>query len=190
MSGPVGAGAARTVPCWAADPVRQADLAAAVDELAERLVREYPAVTPIRAEVASDVAEDVLVDFLRSSLPGSRPSDRSNRGGLADRRTLAWLPPDHPFVAEAKRHTPSVEWGLAVPRRFAVVWHPNRLLWWHETLHLFGAKDCYNKFGVNKCPEPRCLMRCFSMREQDDGGLRLCGKNVRRIAAPPPPGEG
>ena len=179
----------RTVSCWAADPARVADLVRAVGALNGELGRAFPDVPPLRGEVLEDVTESVLLDGLRSLLPGSRTAEEPAPASLAGRRLLVFLPEEHPFVAEARSHSPNVHWGIAAPRRFAVVWHVNPLLWWHETLHLFGAKDCYNRFGANKCPEPRCVMRAFPMTDQGDGRLRLCGKNLRRIATPPPPGE-
>ena len=71
--------------------------------------------------------------------------------------------------------------ALAIPCLFAIAWEPNEYLLWHETLHLMNAKDCYNKFGINKCPDPRCIMRRAPSRINCGDRLTLCSKNVKRI---------
>ncbi len=44
-----------------------------------------------------------------------------------------------------------------------------------------NAKDCYNKFGINKCPVPQCIMRRAPSRLNCGENLALCSKNVKRI---------
>ncbi|MEM9701175.1 MAG: hypothetical protein AAF907_01875 [Planctomycetota bacterium] len=181
---------ARTIYCHSFDPAETDKLLSAVGDLAERLRIEYPVVPPVDAERLPKTPHDEVTSYLRSLLPGSQTADRPAPEILENKLILVRLSPSDPFVSEAKEHSPVIGWGYAIPRRVAVVWHDNPSLIWHETLHLLGAKDCYNRFGMNKCPEPRCLMRWFPMSQLGDGQLYLCGKNVRRIAAPPPPEEG
>lgn len=139
------------------------------------------------ALVVADVSERDIIELGRSLLPGSSTEDRPPPPVLAGRKVLASLAAEHPFVGEVRRLSPGLDHGMAVPRRFAAVWHPNRLLWWHEALHLLGARDCYDRLGRNRCAEPRCVMRAFAMTETGDGRLRLCGKDCRRVSSPPPP---
>ena len=117
------------------------------------------------------------------NMPGVVTEDSEQHPVLHEMKLLLLVPEDHSFVKTAREDNPRAHWGIGVPCRFSVAWVDNRFLWWHEALHLFNAKDCYNKFGINKCPELRCVMQASPTHESCGGRLHLCSKNIRRIFA-------
>lgn len=157
-------------------------LTKAMAELGRQLRAYYPAIGPIGAiPLPPELVDEVPAHLLRN-LPGTVTPDEQQHPSLHCMKLLALCGADHPFVEVARRHNPRAHWGIAVPRRFAVAWVDNPYLWWHEALHLFNAKDCYNRFGINKCPERRCIMQASPLAETCGGRLHLCSKNARRIA--------
>ena len=59
------------------------------------------------------------------------------------------------IAIRAREENPSAQWGAACGR-LAVVWKRDKMLLWHEALHLLGAKDCY----IGKDKRGYCM--CFS----------------------------
>ena len=82
---------------------------------------------------------------------------------------------------------PKALWG-AKCGRLAVVYKLSTCAIWHESLHLLGATDCYNKENLDAKPEPtckhkQCIMQYEPTRGTVDGRLPLCNKNVELIFA-------
>ena len=88
---------------------------------------------------------------------------------------------DEDFSQAYQAHNELAHWGVAIPCTLAIAWEPNKYLIWHEILHLLNAKDCYNKFGINKCPNSHCIMRRAPSSMNCGSRLTLCSKNVKRI---------
>lgn len=130
-----------------------------------------------------DCSEQSILAHLEQCLPGR--SSETPSVDFDSKRIFVLCLSDHPFVELAREENRLAAWGIAVPMRISVAWVENPFLWWHEALHLFNAKDCYNKFGINKCKEPRCVMQASPTTESCGGRLYLCSKNQRRIATEP-----
>ncbi len=174
----------RLIHCCSLDSDHTDQLIDAVTELAVELQHHYPQIPPLAAVPLTGVSAELLFDHLCRNMPGG-PPDFTDHPQIAGRRLLVHCPAQHPFVRVAQAENPLARWGIGVPRRFAVVWVENKYLWWHEALHLFNAKDCYNQFGIHKCPEPRCIMQAAPTAESCDRRLYLCSKNVRRLQEEP-----
>jgi hypothetical protein len=155
-------------------------LESALTELSEQLESTSPSIPSFTVRRwdrdARDELMERLTDLLRIRSSGEPVI------GLTNSRLFVLCDERHPFVAAAREENPRAHWGIAFPRRYAVAWVGNKYLWWHEALHLFNAKDCYNKFGINKCREPYCVMQASPTQHSCGGRLYLCSKNVRRIA--------
>ncbi len=150
-------------------------------ELATELRRYYLAIPAI--DVAPlNAADDVVLSHMKRNLPGSFRTDSDISEELSSKRLFVLCPAGHPFVETARQENPLAHWGIAVPMCFSAAWVDNPYLWWHEALHLFNAKDCYNKFGINKCRDSRCIMQVSPTETTCGGRLYLCSKNQRRIA--------
>lgn len=152
--------------------------------LAEELATHYPTIPTFNVAVL-DEPEEGIVEHLEQSMPGRRFDRSDSDTELSRKRIFLLCDGDHPFVQVAQRDNPLAHWGIAVPMCFSVAWVNNPYLWWHEALHLFNAKDCYNKFGIHKCPDPRCVMQASPTLATCGGRLHLCSKNQRRLAQDP-----
>ena len=175
----------RTVHCCSLKPGHTEALLSSVAELGDQLNSFYPKAGTVRPALLAEGLADQLTAHLCRNMPGVVTDDKDHHPSLQNRRLLILMPESHPFVSLAREDNPRAHWGVAVPGRFSVAWVNNKYLWWHETLHLFNAKDCYNKFGINKCREPRCVMQASPTEEACEGRLYLCSKNVHRLSQPP-----
>lgn len=174
--------ALRTIHCCSLPKGCLERLLSAVDELNAQLSQYYPEVPGIAGEpLAAELTSSVDSHLLRN-MPGDATDDEDQHPDLQGKRLLILLPEEHPFVGIARQDNPQAVWGIAVPGRFSVAWVDNKYLWWHEALHLLNAKDCYNKFGIHKCREARCIMQAAPTHGSCGGRLHLCSKNLRRIA--------
>lgn len=152
--------------------------------LAEQLETHYPSI-PRFNTLPLEATYDSVFDHLRRNMPGVNTDPEDQDKELLGKRLFVLCPDDHPFVVDARAENPLAHWGIAVPMCFSVAWVDNHFLWWHEALHLFNAKDCYNKFGINKCPENRCVMQASPTRYSCGGRLHLCTKNQKRLSIDP-----
>ncbi len=151
-------------------------------ELGNQLADHYSEIPPIAAELMPADLIDEIPAHLSRNMPGVVTDDCDQHPALSGMRLLILVSEDHPFVDTARADNPRAHWGLGVPCKFSVAWVDNKYLWWHEALHLFNAKDCYNKFGINKCPEQRCVMQASPTHRSCGGRLHLCSKNVHRLS--------
>ena len=81
---------------------------------------------------------------------------------------------------KALDENPHALWGCRCGR-LAAVYKANKMSpIWHETLHLFGAKDCYddNSLYSISCGNQNCLMQYAS----DTETLELCNENLKLLA--------
>ena len=151
-------------------------------ELGRQLEVHYPSIPAICCKhLDSELAEN-LSDYLLQCLSGRLVDDKDEPAEYAQKRLMILCAEDHPFVQMAQEDNPRAHWGIAVPRQFSVAWVNNKYLWWHEALHLFNAKDCYNRFGINKCQQPHCVMQASPTVHSCGGRLHLCSKNIRRLS--------
>jgi len=156
-----------------------------LDQLNSQLSRHYPTVPGIKAISYKPSSIESLRSYLHRKMPGSDPTI-DVQSEFDDKRIFIVCNESDPFVADAQKENPLAHWGIAIPNTFSVAWVNNPYLWWHETLHLFNAKDCYNKYGINKCPEPRCVMQASPTDATCGSRLFLCSKNQRRLSVEPP----
>lgn len=151
-------------------------------ELNTELAANYPTIAPISVQLLNSTLWDEVYPHLKRNMPGVCPDDTDQHPDLSSKRLLILCDEGHPFVNDARNDNPRAHWGIGVPCKFSVAWVDNKYLWWHEALHLFNAKDCYNKFGINKCPEVHCVMQASPTYQSCGGRLHLCSKNVRRLS--------
>jgi len=145
----------------------------------QQLHEFYPSFTVPKFSPLSDTLLDGLAEYLVSMLPGK--SHDELLGNYASKKIFVFCDGDEPFVKAFQDQNELAHWGVAIPCTLAIAWEPRDYLVWHETLHLMNAKDCYNKFGINKCPSPQCIMRRAPSPENCGGRLELCSKNIKRI---------
>ena len=154
-------------------------LLGAFEQLNEQFQFHYPDLpTPSFKPLPVDLLPG-LSDYLLSSLPGS-VCDISYEEYEA-KRLFVLCNGDEDFVSVYQGDNELAHWGVAIPCKLAIAWHPGTYLVWHEVMHLFDAKDCYNKFGINKCPNPTCLMRRSPTPSNCGHRLSLCSKNIKRV---------
>jgi hypothetical protein len=81
---------------------------------------------------------------------------------------------------KALEMNPHALWGCACGRLAAVYKANDMCPIWHETLHLFGAIDCYDDDSPNSinCENQNCLMQYASVTET----LELCNYNITLLA--------
>jgi hypothetical protein len=161
-------------------PGYESAVADALAELARELAARYPAIPSFDAQTLPRTLQGGLEQHLIEAvsaawLEGAPP------GPLSARRLFVLCDPDHPVVAAARRDNPRAHWGVSLACQVAVAWVDNKYLWWHEALHLFNAKDCYNRFGIHKCRERHCVMQSSPGETACGGRLYLCSKNVARL---------
>ena len=149
------------------------------NRLTEQLVDFYPELKPPTFKRLDESIVHRVPSYLVSLIPGSIP--REEFSDLAKKRLFVLCEPDDWFVEPFQLENELAHWGVAIPRRIAIAWEPREFLIWHETLHLLNAKDCYNKFGINKCTNGLCLMRRSPTRDRCGNRLMICSKNVKRI---------
>ena len=155
-------------------------LLATFDELGEQLQNHYPRLprpefSPLPIELA-----DHLPDYLVSMLPGQAENEQL-ASKFSSHSIFVFCDQRDCLVRTFQEENELAHWGVALPCTFAVAWIANKFLVWHEVLHLLNAKDCYNKFGINKCPNLRCIMRRAPSLKTCGDRLTLCTKNVKRI---------
>lgn len=74
---------------------------------------------------------------------------------------------DSTIAQKARKANPNARWGGQVDR-LAVVWQlNNKMVIWHEVLHLLGADDCYdNQTQKDTCEKaPGCIMQYAATEE-------------------------
>jgi hypothetical protein len=120
-----------------------------------------------------------LSDYLVAHLPGRVICQEF--GELDSMRLFIFCDWTESFAEMYREENELAHWGVAIPGRLAIAWEPNKYLLWHEALHLLNAKDCYNKFGINKCPVDTCIMRRAPSKSSCGPDLVLCTNNRRRI---------
>jgi len=151
----------------------------AFSEFQRQLAQQYPSLPVPEFEELPDNLIDELSDYLISMLPGNVEDESFEH--YRSRRPFVFCNGNEKFAQAYREQNELAHWGVAIPCKLAIAWVPRKYLVWHETLHLLNAKDCYNKFGINKCPNPRCIMRRAPMRETCGNQLTLCSKNLKRI---------
>jgi hypothetical protein len=82
--------------------------------------------------------------------------------------------PSAPGVRDAAlSNNPGALFGASIGQ-LAIVYSPDNVpLIWHETLHTFGAEDCYDELSKKRkraCDRPTCLM-------QWDVNVNTCGRS-------------
>ena len=174
----------RTIYCRSLVPSRLDELTDVLRSLASQLEVHYPTIPRFDVEPIEEM-EDRVIGHLHRSMSEPYADPDEHDASLLGKRIFVLCSEDHPFVRAARDENPRAHWGIAVPMTFSVAWVHNHFLWWHEALHLFNAKDCYNKFGINKCPEDRCVMQASPTRESCGGRLHLCSKNQKRLIRDP-----
>ncbi len=112
-------------------------------------------------------------------MPGQRNEDRFEE--YRGKRIFVLCERQQDFAVAYREQNQLAHWGVAIPEQVAIAWHGCKYLLWHEILHLMNAKDCYNKFGFNKCHEPHCIMRLAPSPNDCGGRLVMCTKNQKRI---------
>ena len=120
-----------------------------------------------------------LKDYMVSQLPGKDPW--MDWEPYTSRLIFVFCEPKDPLVHVFQQENPLAHWGVAIPAQFSIAWHYDRFLIWHELMHLFNAKDCYNKFGINKCSSGNCLMRRDPSRLHWQSEWVICSKNQKRM---------
>ncbi len=150
-----------------------------LSELANQLTAQYPLLPSLWFARLDQSLRAYIPDYALSLLPGRMHSDEFNC--FQAKRIFIFCNGHEDFVQELRTENELAHWGIAIPGKIAVAWHPSKYLIWHEALHLLNAKDCYNKFGINKCPNARCVMRRAPSRASCGDELSLCSKNVTRI---------
>jgi hypothetical protein len=146
------------------------------------LAQQYPQIaSPPFASLPAKLVHE-LPGYLISQLPGTIQDD-DEWTPYSDKLIFVMCSGQEEFVKVHQAQNDLAHWGIAVRCKFSIAWEPNQHLIWHELLHLFNAKDCYNKFGINKCPAKHCLMRRATHQPNYGYGtkLTLCSKNLRRI---------
>ena len=121
-----------------------------------------------------------LPSYLMAMLPGNVIDD--SFADFQSRYFFIYCDSGRDFAVAYQEQNALAHWGVAIPCKFAIAWEPNKYLLWHESLHLMNAKDCYNKFGINKCPNHRCIMRRAPSLANCGDRLTLCSKNIKRIS--------
>ena len=154
-------------------------LLTAFHEFDHQLSRNYPQLPPVKFSKLPDEHIETLPEYLVAMLPG-----RFDDGSFADfefKRTFVFCNEQEDFVRAYQQENHLAHWGVAIPCTLAIAWEPSKYLFWHELLHLLNAKDCYNKFAINKCPNAHCIMRRAPSEANCGDQLTLCSKNVERI---------
>ena len=101
-------------------------------------------------------------------------------------RTVLLCDPSHVFARCARKAAPHAEWGVACGCLAIVYGSTDKYVIWHETLHLFGAEDCYNPGNPNghpnpNCGQPNCIMQYAPTVANVGNWPFLCGENVSRV---------
>lgn len=155
-------------------------LVGAFEEFANQLRTNYPQLpVPFFSTLPADHVEQ-LPEYLIAMLPGRANSEKAF-SQFQSKTIFVFCDGHEDFAVAYQEHNNLARWGVAIPCRFAIAWEPNKYLLWHETLHLVNAKDCYNKYGINKCPNAQCIMRLAPSHVNCGGSLSLCSKNVKRV---------
>gem|GEM_PF-5442972 len=151
----------------------------ALDQMRHQLQFNYPQLPVPKFSALPNNLVDQLPEYFIAMIPGNANEDSFQQHQA---KYIFVLCDEHEaFVQAYQEQNELAHWGVAIPCSFAIAWEPNKYLLWHEALHLMNAKDCYNKFGINKCREPKCIMRRAPSRANCGDQLTLCSKNLKRI---------
>lgn len=167
----------RIIDCCSLVPGCSKALLDATRELRHQLAARYPQVPEIVPQTLD----------CRSSYRGVHAylerqlqhcfADEHDESPLADKRLVVLCYAASPLVRLARLANPRAHWGIAVPRRFAIAWVDCKHLRWHEALHLYDARDCYNRFGIHRCPEAKCVMQASPTEVNCGSQLHLFEKH-------------
>ncbi len=161
-------------------------LLAMFEELEQQLRSNFPELLPLHFSALDPSLFAELPSYLMSQLPGSRTKNSYAESSAVftefdSKRLFVFCKGNEDMTLAYRESNPLASWGVAIACKLAIAWVPNPYLVWHEILHLIDAKDCYNKFGIHKCPASRCIMQLVPSRIHCGERLILCSKNVQRI---------
>jgi hypothetical protein len=84
----------------------------------------------------------------------------------------------------ALRADPVAKWGATL-RPIALAYHTcDKYTTWHETFHLLGAEDCYDRDKDNdgpNCDLSNCIMQYVPTSQFVGGWPFLCQKNIQKV---------
>lgn len=92
---------------------------------------------------------------------------------------------NEPFAKRAREKNTNAKWGAAQIGEYALIWEPdNKYLFWHETLHVVGAKDSYDEQSLQTvCEDDRCIMQYVPNETNCGGELFICENNIALLKA-------
>lgn len=90
-------------------------------------------------------------------------------------RSALFCSSDHQFAKVRKAEDANAAWGSALCGCFSLTYGAvHEEINWHETLHVLGADDCYDKDNPVQFPEPRCELRnCIHRYDPDSSNVDL-----------------
>jgi hypothetical protein len=137
----------------------------AVTELVRRLSLHLPDSNFRFSELQGETLKLVLPELQSGHLNGAVAAIRSSRTNNKTRaraHVTVYCPDlSHPAVRAARKMLEHAAWGISLAGTLSVSYAPaNPYLLWHETLHLLGAQDHYDRTTFRTtCGLPTCIMQ-------------------------------
>ncbi len=150
-----------------------------IDEMVKLLSLNYPSLPPLHTERLSDE----LVFGLNSYLCQS-PTDitRTAPPELLNKKIIVYCEREAEFAINARKEEPMARFGAARLTLYAMVWTPNKYVFWHEALHLLDVPESYNHLGQTTCEEQSCIMQWNPNRENCTDTLILCKNAINKAS--------
>ncbi len=103
-------------------------------------------------------------------------------------RTVICCPKEHDFASLARKENKTAYYGVRGGCVALVYGSTDKRVIWHEALHLFDAKDCYDTVDPVQNPGPTCEPNCPNCIMQFDPACSniekwpfLCEENIARV---------
>lgn len=143
-------------------------------------LQQYPELPPIQlTEIVASEREnlsDLMVSQVKASIERKTPET------TIPQHLIVFCDEDWPAARLARSARRNIQHGVAVIGCWAMVWHNDKFVTWHEAAHLLFAHDCYDEDNplpnVTTCGMPECLMKWNPNKENCQGRLHLCKKNL------------
>lgn len=137
--------------------------------------------------LSADLKEEVVsvIESEKNIVSCSRAISKHFYDKFGDLANLVVLcPPGSALYAIALQNNPLALWGINSDGLAAIYNLDNKYIVWHETLHILGAKDCYDLVKDNRgpnCELGNCIMQYEATEENVGPWPFLCKKNVSLV---------
>ena len=142
-----------------------------IAELVELLKSNYPSLPVLHTERLSDELATGLNLYLCQPLPDIAHTAPPE---LLNKKIIAYCEREAECAVKACKDNPMALLGAAVLGLYAMVWTPNKYVFWHEALHLLNVPESYDESGQTICEEQSCIMQWHPTQESCNNNLILC----------------